>query len=143
MTFLDFDTSLYIKVYNLYRKLKGKLIMKKIKKYKISIIITVIILSAVGTMDIQANILPKNVDTTQLLGKGKVNIIALSDIYSTASQVDENLMKKKSVVINVKGKKKDAQKYAGKLQNVIKIVNKQGVLFQYDIIKSKKNMQSL
>lgn len=107
--------------------------------------ITIAILIALGAMNVQASILPTNVNTTQLLGNGKqnVNIIALSDIYDTASQVNENLMKQKSLVISVKGTKKDVQQYVGKLQNVIKTVNQQGVLFQYEIIKNKNRYSIL
>lgn len=116
------------------------------RKYKINVMaITIAILIAVGAMNVQASILPTNVNTTQLLENGKqnVNIIALSDIYDTASQVNENLMKQKSLVISVKGTKKDVQQYVGKLQNVIKTVNQQGVLFQYEIIKNKNRYSIL
>lgn len=58
---------------------------------------------------------------------------------STAKKIDKYLLKGTPVVIKVKGSASSSEKVVKKLQNLIKKVNKQGVVFQYEKVgKSRK-----
>lgn len=75
---------------------------------------------------------PVKLDTKNLLIVDKAN-------EESAKEIDGLLNEGKDAVIQIRGEKKDAIKVINELREIIKKVNKQGVVFQYTLTRDLKN----